>query len=39
MKRLFVFAILVLAVTQGVFAKESERHQERPAPVTIRDIR
>lgn len=39
MKRIFVFALLVMAISQGVMAKETNRHQERPTGPVIRDIR
>jgi hypothetical protein len=37
MKRLFIFSILVLSISQGVMAKETKRHQQDPAQPIIRE--
>lgn len=39
MKRLFLLALMLLAISQGVFARESKQHQDEPTFPFTKEIR
>jgi hypothetical protein len=39
MKRLFIFGLMLLAMSHAVFAEESKEHQDEPNMPFIREIK